>query len=171
MVDLVNAYVRSGQTGQAETFIRSILADNPANAEALVLMGSIQLAKNAPGEAEKLFKTAIEKKPADAVGYRALADLYARQKKIDDAVNVVDVRFADRIRDPPQGGCGLAMPFAGAILHPRTTVLMGGATRAFRPAVTSGLVPLGRAARHGDNFDHVIHQLQETPARGPRCAC
>ena len=89
MVDLVNAYVRSGQTGQAETFIRSILADNPANAEALVLMGSIQLAKNAPGEAEKLFKTAIEKKPADAVGYRALADLYARQKKIDDAVNLI----------------------------------------------------------------------------------
>jgi tetratricopeptide (TPR) repeat protein len=89
MVDLVNAYVRSGQTDQAETFIRSVLADNPANAEALVLMGSIQLAKNAPGEAEKLFKTAIEKKPADAVGYRALADLYARQKKIDDAVNLI----------------------------------------------------------------------------------
>ena len=89
MVDLVNGYLQSGQPYQAETFIRSVLADNPANAEALVLMGSIQLAKKAPAEAEKFFKLAIEKSPADAAGYRALADLYARQKKTDDALNLI----------------------------------------------------------------------------------
>ena len=54
-----------------------------------MLMGSVQLAKKAPAEAEKYFKAAIEKKPADAAGYRALADLYARQKKTDDALNLV----------------------------------------------------------------------------------
>ena len=86
---LVNGYVQSGQISQAETFIRSVLTDNPANAEALVLMGSIQLAKNAPAQAEKYFKSAIEKKPADAAGYRALAELYARQKKPDEALNLV----------------------------------------------------------------------------------
>jgi tetratricopeptide (TPR) repeat protein len=89
MVDLVRAYLQAGQTGQAETFIRSVLADNPANAEALVLMGTVQLTKNAPAEAEKYFKAAIEKKPADPAGYSALADLYARQKKSDDALNLV----------------------------------------------------------------------------------
>ena len=81
MVDLVSVYVQSGQLNQAETFLRSVLTDNPANAEALVLMGSVQLAKKAPAEAEKYFKAAIAKKPADAAGYRALADLYARQKQ------------------------------------------------------------------------------------------
>ena len=52
-------------------------------------MGSIQLAKKAPAEAEKYFKAAIEKKPADAAGYRALADLYARQKKTDEALSFI----------------------------------------------------------------------------------
>ena len=51
--------------------------------------GTIQTAKNAPAEAENHFKTAIEKKPADAAGYRALAELYMRDSKRDDAVNVV----------------------------------------------------------------------------------
>ena len=89
MVDLVNGYLQSGQPYQAETFINSVLADNPANAEALVLMGSIQLAKKAPDQAEKFFKLAIEKRPADAAGYRALGDLYAQQKKTDDALNLI----------------------------------------------------------------------------------
>jgi tetratricopeptide (TPR) repeat protein len=89
MVNLVNAYVQSGQPGQAESFLRSVLAGNPANAEALVLMGSLQLAKNTPAQAETYFKSAIEKKPADAAGYRALAELYARQKRPDDALNVI----------------------------------------------------------------------------------
>ena len=70
--DLVNAYVQSGQTSQAEAFIRSVLADNPSNAEALVLMGSVQLAKNAPDKAEQFFRSAIEKKPTDPAGYLAL---------------------------------------------------------------------------------------------------
>ena len=108
MVDLVNAYVQSGQPSQAETFIRSVLADNPANAEALVLMGSIQLAKNAPAEAEKYFKSAIEKKPADAAGYRALAELYARQKKTDEALSLV----RDRAQAATQQFC--ASPVARA---------------------------------------------------------
>ena len=72
MVSLVNAYVQSGQTSQAETFIRSVLTDNPSNAEALVLMGSVQLAKNAPDKAEQFFRSAIDKKPTDPTGYLAL---------------------------------------------------------------------------------------------------
>ena len=62
MVDLVNVYVQSGQLNEAETFMRSVLTDNPANAEALVLMGSVQLAKKAPAEAEKYFKSGDREK-------------------------------------------------------------------------------------------------------------
>src|SRR5262249_25831308 len=60
MVDLVNGYIQAGQLNQAEAFVRSVLSGNSGNAEALVLMGSIQAAKNVPGEAEKYFKAAIE---------------------------------------------------------------------------------------------------------------
>jgi tetratricopeptide (TPR) repeat protein len=89
MVDLVNAYLQTGKVNEAESFVRSVLAGNQANAEALVLMGTVQLAKKAPAEAEKYFKSAIEKKPADAAGYRALADLYGRQRKLDPALDIV----------------------------------------------------------------------------------
>src|SRR6185295_7645533 len=58
MVDLVSAYVRSEQTAQAESFIRAVLKDNPDNAEALVLLGSVQMVKKANADAERSFKTA-----------------------------------------------------------------------------------------------------------------
>ena len=66
-----------------------MLKDNPNNAEALVLIGSIQTVKKAPAEAEQSFKTAIAKKPDDAAGYRALAELYVRDSKRDTAMEVV----------------------------------------------------------------------------------
>ena len=89
MAELVRAYLRAGQKSEAEAFIRSVLTNNPDNAEALVLMGSIQLAKNAQAQAETYFKRAIEKKPTDVVGYRALAQLYTQQRKIDDALRII----------------------------------------------------------------------------------
>jgi tetratricopeptide (TPR) repeat protein len=89
MVDLVSVYVRSGQTAQAESFLRSVLKDNPNNAEALVLLGSIQIVKKAPAEAERTFRTAIAKKPDDPAPYRALADLYVRERKNDAAMVAV----------------------------------------------------------------------------------
>ena len=91
MAELVRAHLKAGQTKEAEAFIRSILANNPDNAEALVLMGSIQLAKNTPAQAEIYFKRAIEKKSTDVVGYRALAQFYTQQKKIDDALRIIRV--------------------------------------------------------------------------------
>jgi tetratricopeptide (TPR) repeat protein len=51
-------------------------------------MGSIQLAKNDPNQAINYFVNAIKQKPKDIIGYRALADLYARQKKFDEALTV-----------------------------------------------------------------------------------
>jgi predicted Zn-dependent protease len=52
-------------------------------------MGSTQLLRNAPAEALKSFKTAIERQPKKIVGYRALADFYVRQKQTDEALKVI----------------------------------------------------------------------------------
>jgi Tfp pilus assembly protein PilF len=89
MAALVGVYLQSKQFDKAEAFLKGVLNANPQNAEALVLMGSIQLAKDDPIQAAKYFDTAIKQQPKDIVGYRALADLYIRQKKIDDALGII----------------------------------------------------------------------------------
>jgi len=86
---LVREYIAAKQTNKAADFLQAILKENPANAEALVLLGTVSLANNAPDEAKKNFTAAIDKQPKDVVGYRALADFYLRQKNADAALKVI----------------------------------------------------------------------------------
>ena len=51
-------------------------------------MGSIHIANNDPGQAENDFETAIKQQPKNAIGYLALAEFYARQKKFDQALQI-----------------------------------------------------------------------------------
>jgi cellulose synthase operon protein C len=62
---------------------------NPGNADALVLLGSIQLSSGAADQALKSFLAAVKAQPKDTIGYRALADLYLNQKNYDEAIKVV----------------------------------------------------------------------------------
>ena len=52
-------------------------------------MGSIQLASGERERALDSFKSAIEKQPKNVVGYQALANLYAADKKFDEAIAAV----------------------------------------------------------------------------------
>ena len=88
-VSLVRALVRAQKPDQAMAFLNSFLQSNPENAEAHVLMGSIQLDTGASGEALKSFKLAIEKQPKNVAGYQALANLWIGQKKFDEALDVI----------------------------------------------------------------------------------
>jgi tetratricopeptide (TPR) repeat protein len=54
-----------------------------------VLLGGVQLAKNAPEQAVNSFQTAIERQPKNIDGYRALAELYLRQNNNDEALKVI----------------------------------------------------------------------------------
>jgi predicted Zn-dependent protease len=89
MFALVNALVRAQKVDRAVAFLQTVLNKDAGNAEAHVLMGSTQLLRNAPAEALKSFKTAIERQPKKIVGYRALADFYVRQKQTDEALKVI----------------------------------------------------------------------------------
>ena len=60
---LCRAYVRAEKTDQAIAFLQSVLKANPSNAEAYVLLGSVQLANKSPDQARQSFMTAIEKQP------------------------------------------------------------------------------------------------------------
>jgi tetratricopeptide (TPR) repeat protein len=89
MVSLVRTYLRAGQADKAVAFLDGVLKNHPSSAEALVLMGSAQLAKNAPAEAVKSFNAAIEKQPKHVAGYRALAAYHMQQKNADEALKVL----------------------------------------------------------------------------------
>ena len=89
MAALVSGYLQAKQIDKAEAFLQAVLNVSPTNADALVLMGSVQLAKNNPAQAVKDFESAIKQQPNDIVGYRALANFYASQKKIDDALKIL----------------------------------------------------------------------------------
>ena len=89
MAALVNVYMRAGQADKAQAFLEEALKANPRNAEALVLLGSIHLAKKDQKQAATDFESAIKQQPKNPVGYRALATLYAGQNKPDEAIKVI----------------------------------------------------------------------------------
>ena len=90
MVSLVQALVRAQKTDQATALLNSVLQADPDSAEAHVLLGSIQLTSGSPQDmALESFKLAIEKQPKNIVGYQALAELYAGDKKFDQAVEII----------------------------------------------------------------------------------
>ena len=95
MVALVQAYLRAQQTDKALVFLQDVLKENPANADALVLLGSTQLLSNAPLDAKNSFAMAIERQPKNAAGYQALARLYLQQDQPNEALKVVRAGLAE----------------------------------------------------------------------------
>ena len=89
MLALVEGYVRTKQIDKAVALLQSVLKADPANAQAYVLLGSIQQQTNAPKQALESFKMAVEKQPKSPAGYQALANFYLAQKNIGEAQNVI----------------------------------------------------------------------------------
>lgn len=93
---MVGALLKANKKEQAINFLKSVLSKNPDNANALVLLGSIQLTSGAADEALKSFLAAIKAQPNDMVGYRAVADYYINLKNYDEAINVVRAGIQQR---------------------------------------------------------------------------
>jgi tetratricopeptide (TPR) repeat protein len=89
MYDLVKDYVQTGKSSQAISFLQSVLKANPTNAEAYVLLGSVQVANKLTDQARQSFTMAIEKVPTNAAGYAALSDFYVSQNNSGEAVDVI----------------------------------------------------------------------------------
>lgn len=105
---LVRGYILAKQPEKAEAFVQSLLKANPSNIQAWVLLGFIHSATNAPDRALQAFKTAVERDPKNPVGYRALADFYVSQKKLEDAEKTA----RDGLQQQP-GNVSLRMVMAG----------------------------------------------------------
>jgi cellulose synthase operon protein C len=106
MYALVTAYVRSGQTDEAEAFLNSVLTANPDSAEAHVLLGSLHAMKNEPDEAVAAYETAIERQPQNPVGYQALARHLLASGQFNDAEAIL---IRGREQAPDDYGLNLTM--------------------------------------------------------------
>jgi len=85
----ISAFLKANRKNEAVTFLQSALVKNPANADALVLLGSIE---NGDGETQRAitsFAAAIKAQPNNPVGYQALAGLYGRQNNYDEAIAIL----------------------------------------------------------------------------------
>lgn len=89
MAALVNVYLQSQQFDKAEAFLNAALKANPRNAEALILLGTVAFAKKEPEKAAARFEDAIKQQPDSIIGYKALAEFYLRQQKLDDALKTI----------------------------------------------------------------------------------
>jgi cytochrome c-type biogenesis protein CcmH/NrfG len=74
---------------EAISVLQKVLKESPQNAEAYVMLGSVQLLKKSPDEAVQSFQTAIKQQPKNAVGYNALAEFYVRNKNLNEAEKVI----------------------------------------------------------------------------------
>jgi tetratricopeptide (TPR) repeat protein len=86
---LISAFLKANKKDEALRFLKSVITKNPENANALVLLGSIQLAGDEIDRATGSFLAALRAQPKEDVGYRALADLYRRQKNYDESVRIL----------------------------------------------------------------------------------
>lgn len=86
---LVGALLKANRRNEAITFLKAVLAKTPENANALVLLGSVQLSSGATEEARQNFIAAVTMQPKDPRGYLALANFYIVQKNYDEAIKIV----------------------------------------------------------------------------------
>jgi cellulose synthase operon protein C len=89
MAAMVTAYLQGGKVLEAENFVNSIIAANPKNSDALLLLGTIKQAQRKADEAETYYKKVIDMTPDSATGYFSLARLYALGKRNDEAETVL----------------------------------------------------------------------------------
>ena len=88
MDSLVEALLKANRSDEATAFLKTVLANDPENANALVLSGAIELKSGAMDQARARFAAAVEAQPKALVGYQGLANFYLGQKNYDEAIRV-----------------------------------------------------------------------------------
>jgi cellulose synthase operon protein C len=110
LYSLVSAYVRAGNLDEAESFLASMLEASPDNADAHVLRGLLHALNDEPADAAAAYDLAIERQPANPVGYRALAQHLIAGDRIEEAEAVLL-----RGREQAPGDLGLDLFYAGLL--------------------------------------------------------
>ncbi|MEM1049880.1 MAG: tetratricopeptide repeat protein [Pseudomonadota bacterium] len=101
MAAMVAALLRSDRLPAAKEFVANVLADNPKNAEAHLLMASLNLREQDFGSAEEHYRAAVESDPESIRAYSTLAAFYVQQNRPDEAREVLDAGLEKRPEAAP----------------------------------------------------------------------
>jgi tetratricopeptide (TPR) repeat protein len=89
MYDKAVAAMNAGQSAEAETLFKSIVAELPALAAAHYELGVLYGLRNAPSEAEAEFRKVIELEPKLSSAYIALATILGATKRSQEAYELL----------------------------------------------------------------------------------
>jgi tetratricopeptide (TPR) repeat protein len=80
------ALIERGQLQEAETDLWTVLSANPADEQALLLLGMVRQQQERGAEAEALFRRVLEINPKSARAEESLAALLAGENKVEEAI-------------------------------------------------------------------------------------
>ena len=89
MAELVQTYLRAKEPEKAEEYLNGVLADDPGNAQAKVILGLLYMATSRPDDSEKTFKSIIASDPKSLEAYTALSRLYISLDRMEEAETVI----------------------------------------------------------------------------------
>jgi protein O-GlcNAc transferase len=84
--EIALSHHRAGRLAEAETAYRLFLADHPAHADALHMLGTLAAQTGRLDDAEDLIRRAIRIRPDDVGAYNNLANLLKQKGRLDDAI-------------------------------------------------------------------------------------
>ncbi len=101
MAAMVAALLRSDRIAAAKEFVAGVLADNPQNAEAHMLMATLNLRQRDFAPAEEHLRAAVESDPESIRAYSTLAAFYVQQDRPDEARQVLNTGLERRPESAP----------------------------------------------------------------------
>jgi tetratricopeptide (TPR) repeat protein len=85
-LSLAKAELQKGDLDATETSLWNVLSTDPANSEALTMLGVVRGRQKRYPEAEALFRRVLQVNPKSIVASRNLASAFLAQNKLDDAI-------------------------------------------------------------------------------------
>ncbi|NNE39492.1 MAG: tetratricopeptide repeat protein [Marinicaulis sp.] len=92
---LISAYIRAGRVDQAKEKLSSILASNPDNYPARILMAQVLAANDELDEAEVALVSAVDAEPGRIEAYELLYRYYLRTSQPQKATSLIDGGLAN----------------------------------------------------------------------------
>jgi putative PEP-CTERM system TPR-repeat lipoprotein len=95
MAALVMAYLQNNKIDEARKFLHSVVAENPENFSAYQLLGAMSMRENDVPAAIGYYEHVIRANPRLERGYLSLASIYTRDRKPQEAENILQTGLAE----------------------------------------------------------------------------
>ena len=150
---------REGRLEAAEKLYREVVRDNPANVDALRMLGRIALSAGRNADAERLFRRAVKLAPDFAGAITDLGRVLKEQSQLEEAVECFEKVIALE-PDNPQAHFQLASALAPAAMTPRAIQSYRKALE-LQPKFPGALLGLGHVLKTAGQQEEAIAAYRE----------